>query len=108
MKIGIWELNLDEAMQFCVDCAPHGELLDDSHHLWYEMRTTLRIPGWHMGMVLGKIQIMKLFRDRAKQLGDEFKLNQFLDDFLATGFIPISLVRWEMTGLDDEIKELVQ
>jgi uncharacterized protein (DUF885 family) len=51
---------------------------------------------------------MKLFRDRAKQLGDEFKLNQFLDDFLATGFIPISLVRWEMTGLDDEIKELVQ
>ena len=102
------ELNLDQAMQFCVDCAPHGELLDDSHHLWYEMRTTLRIPGWHMGMVLGKIQIMKLFRDRAKQLGDEFKLNQFLDDFLATGFIPISLVRWEMTGLDDEIKELVQ
>ena len=72
------------------------------------MRTTLRIPGWHMGMVLGKIQIMKLFRDRAKQLGDEFKLNQFLDEFLATGFIPISLVRWEMTGLDDEIKELVQ
>jgi uncharacterized protein (DUF885 family) len=61
-----------------------------------------------MGMVLGKIQIMKLFRDRAKQLGDEFKLNQFLDEFLATGFIPISLVRWEMTGLDDEIKELVQ
>ena len=72
------------------------------------MRTTLRIPGWYMGMVLGKIQIMKLFRDRAKQLGDEFKLNQFLDEFLATGFIPISLVRWEMTGLDDEIKELVQ
>ena len=102
------ELNLDEAMEFCVDCAPHSELLDDSHHLWYEMRTTLRIPGWHMGMVLGKIQIMKLFRDRAKQLGDEFKLNQFLDEFLATGFIPISLVRWEMTGLDDEIKELVQ
>ena len=102
------ELNLDQAMQFCVDCAPHGELLDDSHHLWYEMRTTLRIPGWHMGMVLGKIQIMKLFRDRAKQLGDEFKLNQFLDEFLATGFIPISLVRWEMTGLDDEIKELVR
>jgi uncharacterized protein (DUF885 family) len=102
------ELNLDEAMEFCVDCAPHSELLDDSHHLWYEMRTTLRIPGWHMGMVLGKIQIMKLFRDRAKQLGDKFKLNQFIDDFLATGFIPISLVRWEMTGLDDEIKELVQ
>jgi len=100
------ELTLEEAMQFAVECAPHGELLDNSHHLWYEMRTTLRIPGWHMGMVMGKVQFMKLFRDRAKQLGDQFNLNEFLDEFLETGFIPMSLIRWEMTGMDDEIKLL--
>ena len=99
-------LTLEEAMAFCVECAPHSEYLDDSHHLWYEARTTLRIPGWHMGMVLGKIQIMNLFRDRAKQLGDDFNLQQFLDQFISTGFIPISLIRWEMTGLKNEIKLL--
>ena len=101
-------LTLQEAMDFCVQCAPHSEYLDDSHHLWYEARTTLRIPGWHMGMVIGKVQIMNLFRDRAKQLGPDFNLQQFLDQFISTGFIPISLIRWEMTGLNDEIKLLNQ
>jgi uncharacterized protein (DUF885 family) len=71
------------------------------------MRTTLCIPGWHMGMVMGKVQFMKLFRDRAKQLGDNFNLRQFLDEFLAAGFIPMSLIRWELTGYDDEIKDLL-
>ena len=108
LKMHTRELNLDEAMDFCIDCAPHGEYLDDSHHLWYEARTTLRIPGWHMGMVIGKIQLMKLFRDRAKQLEMEFSLKQFLDQFISTGFIPISLIRWEMTGLNDEIKLLTK
>jgi uncharacterized protein (DUF885 family) len=70
------------------------------------MQTTLRYVGWHMGMVAGKVQFMKLFRDRAKQLGDEFNLRQFMDEFLASGMIPMSLIRWEMTGYDDEIKEL--
>jgi len=51
---------------------------------------------------------MKLFRDRAKQLGTGFSLKQFLDQFISTGFIPISLIRWEMTGLNDEIKLLTR
>jgi hypothetical protein len=100
------DYTLEEAMDFAVKCAPHGELLEDSPHLHYEMQTTLRYVGWHMGMVVGKVQFMKLFRDRAKQLGDEFNLRQFMDEFLAAGMIPMSLIRWEMTGYDDEIKEL--
>ena len=100
------ELNLTEAMEFCVGCAPHGELLDNSPHLWNEMKTTLRIPGWHMGMVVGKAQFIKLFHDRAKQLGDDFNLKEFIDEFMAAGFIPMSLIRWELTGYDDEITKL--
>ena len=60
--------------QFCVDNAPHGELLEGSHHLWFELDTTLRGVGHHMLMVVGKVQFMKLFRDRASQLGDDFVL----------------------------------
>ncbi len=100
------EYTLEEAMAFAVKCAPHGELLEGSPHLKYEMQTTLRYVGWHMGMVVGKVQFMKLFRDRAKQLGDKFNLRQFIDEFLAAGMIPMSLTRWEMTGFEDEIKEL--
>ncbi len=98
--------NLDDAMEFCVNNAPSGEMLDGSHHLWYELDTTLRGVGHHMLMVLGKVQLMKLIRDRANQLGDDFNLKVFLDEFFESGSIPMSLIRWEMTGYDDEIKTL--
>ncbi len=91
------EFTLEEAMDFAVKCAPHGELLKDSPHLHYEMQTTLRYVGWHMGMVVGKVQFMKLIRDRAKQLGNAFNLRRFMDEYLASGMIPMSLIRWEMT-----------
>ncbi len=51
---------------------------------------------------------MKLFRDRANQLGDDFVLKEFMDEFYDSGSIPMSLIRWEMTGYDDEIEKLWQ
>ena len=101
MHSGDW--SYEDAYRFCVENAPHGELLDGSHHLWFELDTTLRGVGHHMLMVVGKVQFMKLLRDRANQLGDDFVLRDFIDDVLDTGPIPWSLIRWEMTGLDDEI-----
>jgi len=98
--------SLTEAMEFCVANAPHGELLENSYHLWHEMQTTLCHVGWHMQMVVGKVQFMKIFRDRAQQLGDKFVLREFMDEFLGAGMIPMSLIRWELTGYDDEIKKL--
>lgn len=104
MHSGDWSLT--EAMEFAVANAPHGELLDDSPHLWHEMHTTLVMTGWHAQMIVGKVHFMKLLRDRAQQLGDDFTLKKFMDDFYAAGVIPTSLIRWEMTGYDDEIKKL--
>lgn len=98
--------SLPDAMEFAVENAPHGELLDDSPHLWNEMQTTLLHVGWHAQMVVGKVHFMKLLRDRAQQLGEDFNLKEFMDEFYAAGVIPVSLIRWEMTGYDDEIKEL--
>ena len=106
MHSGEWDL--ENALEFCVANAPHGELLDGSHHLWYELATTLRGVGHHMLMVVGKVQFMKLFRDRANQLGDDFVLKTFMDEFYASGSVPMSLIRWEMTGYDDEMKKLWQ
>jgi hypothetical protein len=106
MHRGDWSLT--DAMEYCVANAPHGELLEDSPHLWHEMQTTLVHVGWHMQMVVGKVHFMKLFRDRSKQLGEDFNLKEFIDEFLVAGVIPVSLVRWEMTGYDDEIKRLWQ
>jgi hypothetical protein len=54
---------------------------------------------------MGKMEMLKLLGDREHQLGDKLDLKAFNDAFLASGTIPISLTRWEMTGLDNEVKE---
>lgn len=100
------EFTLREAIDYCYECAPNGWLLPDGYHVWYEMATNLRFPGWHSGMVVGKAQFIQLFGDRVRQLGPNFVLRDFVDEFLDAGSIPMSLIRWEMTGLDDEIQEL--
>lgn len=104
MHNGDWTLT--GAMDYAVANAPQGEILDGSPHLWFEMETTLRGVGHHMIMVVGKVQFMELLRDRSQQLGDNFVLKEFMDEYLAAGMIPQSLIRWEITGLTDEIEEL--
>ena len=94
-----------EALQHVVDRTPYGWAIMDGE-LWLEMDTILRTPGHHMGFIAGKAQMEKLLADRAMQLGDKFNLRQFMDEFLAAGVIPFSLIRWEMTGFEDEIKKL--
>jgi hypothetical protein len=37
---------------------------------------------------------------------DKFDFKAFVDEFVGAGMIPISLIRWEMTGLDDEMKKI--
>ena len=54
----------------------------------------------------GKLQIEALLSERAAQLGDEFDLHAFHDEFLAAGAIPIALIRWEMTGRDDRVRHM--
>jgi len=65
-----------------------------------------RPPGYGLGYTIGMLQMQKLLGDRKMQLGDDFVLEEFHDDFMATGRLPMSLVRWEMTGLDDEVRSL--
>ena len=100
------EFDLAESFEFCYEATPNHWMLADGFEVWYEMETTLRWPGWHMGMVIGKKQIMDLIADRAAQLGADFNLRETMDEFFAAGMIPIALTRWEMTGLDDEMARL--
>ena len=56
----------------------------------------------------GKIQIEQLLADRRRQLGDAFTFKRFMDEFDAAGQIPISLIRWELTGeLADDLRDVL-
>ena len=65
-----------------------------------------RPPGYGLGYAIGMLQVQQLLADRKRQLGDDFDLKKFHDTFMAAGRLPISLIRWEMTGLDDEVRDL--
>ena len=65
-----------------------------------------RPPGYGLGYTVGMLQMHHLLADRKMQLGDDFILKDFHDTFMAAGRLPMSLIRWEMTGLEDEVSEL--
>lgn len=62
-----------------------------------------RPPGYGLGYTVGMIEMQKLLADRRQQLGDKFVLKQFHDEVMAAGRMPLSLVRFDLTGLDDEV-----
>jgi hypothetical protein len=64
-----------------------------------------RPPGYGLGYTIGMTEMHKLLAERKHQLGDRFVLRDFHDEFMAAGRLPMSLLRWEMTGLDDEVRK---
>ena len=104
MKMHANEINLEEARKLCADIMPRGWSRPEENMVWFEMQSNLRNPGgFHSNVVTGKAYFMKLFRERAVQLGDNFVIKDFIDEFLSYGIIPMPLIRWEMTGYTDEI-----
>jgi len=104
MKMHANQINLEEARKLCAEIMPRGWSRPKENMVWFEMQSNLRNPGgFHSNVVTGKAYFMKLFRERAVQLGDNFVIKDFIDEFLSYGIIPMPLIRWEMTGYTDEI-----
>lgn len=104
MKMHANEIDLTEARHLCAEIMPRGWSRPDERMVWFEMQSNLRNPGgFHSNVVTGKAYFMKLFRERAQALGDDFVIRDFVDEFLSSGTIPMSLIRWEMTGNSDDV-----
>jgi uncharacterized protein (DUF885 family) len=91
-------MTVAEAFRFNIDNTPKGWLPADSPTMWHDLELYLRQPGYGLGYLVGVAQIEALVAQRWTQLGDEFVLKTFMDDFLDAGLIPISLIHWELTG----------
>jgi hypothetical protein len=100
------EIGIEEAVRFAHERTPYGWLKVDGGLVWGEQRLYLEQPGYGTCYLAGKAQIEKLLADRARQQGEAFTLGRFMDELNAAGMIPVSLIRWELTGLDDEVKRL--
>ncbi|MGD9345883.1 MAG: DUF885 family protein [Candidatus Aminicenantes bacterium] len=106
MKIHSKEFTLEEAVDYGVKWTPRGWMPKEGNTIWADEALYLQQPGYGTSYVIGKAHLERLFADRAEQLGDTFQLKEFFDEFHTYGMIPLSLIRWEMTGLTDEIEKL--
>lgn len=91
-------MTLEEAAEFASANTPRGWLRTNLATVWSEQHLYLQQPGYGISYLTGKFEIEKLMQRRARQMGEQFTLRKFMDEFTAAGLIPITLIGWEMTG----------
>lgn len=99
------EISLQKARELHVEWTPDG-WNGSSGLIGFEQQLYLRLPGYGPSYVTGKYLIERLIKDRRKQMGESFRLMNFFDEIYSAGMIPVSLIRWQMTGMDDEIRDI--
>ena len=79
-----------------------------TYNRWDHKKDAVRAPGYEVAYLTGVVQFNQAFADRAEQLGADFNVREFMDEFFAVGQIPVALIRWQMTGLTDEMETLTE
>jgi hypothetical protein len=102
------EFTMKQAADFHVAWTPRGWMREDLDLLGFEQHLYLRQPGYGSSYVTGKYLLERLMMERAKQLGPAFSTSRYFDEINAAGMIPVSLIRWQLTGKDDEIRALLE
>jgi hypothetical protein len=101
------DMTMEEAGGVHMEWTPRGWMKTEKELLKFEQHLYLRQPGYGTSYVTGKYLLERTLADYAKQLeerGEPFALRDFFDTLNSIDSIPIALSRWEMTGLEDEIR----
>ncbi len=92
------DFTMKEAQDFHVKWTPRGWMSPTLDLLGFEQHMYMRQPGYGTSYVTGKYLIEQLWQERAQQLGQEFSSMRFFTEFNEAGMLPVSLIRWQMTG----------
>lgn len=103
LKLHSNEWTYAEALKSLTSRTPYWMGPDDAIAR-FDLELYLRQPGYGIGYYIGKVQLEALMAEVAAKEGRNFDLKRFHDRFHASGVIPISLIRYEMTGNDDQIR----
>jgi hypothetical protein len=96
------EMTMEEAGKVHMDWTPRGWMKTEQDLLIFEQHLYLRQPGYGTSYVTGKYLLEQTLADYARQVdlrGETFELRTFFDRLHAIDSIPISLARWELTGI---------
>lgn len=107
LKMHANEFTFEQGLDYAAAMTPRGYAKRDSFLLWDDLELYIRQPGYGMGYLMGKVQLDKLIADCSRLQGADFSFREFFDQFFSAGFIPMSLIRWEITGETDEMEKLL-
>jgi uncharacterized protein (DUF885 family) len=87
--------SLEEAARFAAANTPRGWLRLSGETVWAEQLLYLQQPGYGTSYLIGKMEIDQIL---SRKLGTGATLRQVMDEKDAAGLVPVSLLRWELTG----------
>ena len=109
LKMQSNELSLERAAELTAANTPRGWLSLTGNLVRSEQHLYLQQPGYGISYVIGKVESEKTMQMMQRKLGAAFTVRKFMDAFLAAGQIPISLVRWEVTGeLTSDLRQMLR
>jgi Bacterial protein of unknown function (DUF885) len=101
VKLALGEFSIAQAADYLSRTVPMDRKTAES-----EAADFSTAPGLAIAYEIGKLQIERMLAQRRLQLGDQFKLREFHDYVWSNGNVPLSLQRWELLGLDDDVKKV--
>ena len=100
------EYTMKQAADFQVRWTPRGWMSPTLDLLGFEQQLYLRQPGYGTSYIIGKHLLDDLLREMSEQRGERFSLREYYDSVNRAGMIPVSLIRWQLTGNADQIRAL--
>ena len=100
-------MTMEEAGGIHSEMTPRGWMKTEKKLLLFEQHLYLRQPGYGTSYITGKYLLERALADFGRgyeERREPFELRYFFDRLNSIDSIPISLARWEMTGLADEIR----
>ena len=105
------EMTMEEAGGIHSEYTPRGWMKTEKELLIFEQHLYLRQPGYGTSYITGKYLVENAMAEFARQQelkGIPFEVKDFLDQLNAIGNIPIALGHWEMTGMDTDLRRVLE
>ncbi len=104
------EMTMAEAGEIHTEWTPRGWMKTEPELLIFEQHLYLRQPGYGTSYITGKYlfeETMAAYAQQKEKQEEPFQLKDFFDELNAIGNIPMSLVKWQMTGSGETVVKLV-
>jgi hypothetical protein len=100
VKLALGRFTIAQAADYLARTVPMDHVTADGEAAGFSTA-----PGLGIAYQIGKLQIERMLAERRLQQGAKFTLRDFHDYVWSNGNVPLSLQRWELLGLDDDVKK---